>query len=183
MIYEKTIDMFTEIPSNSILVSYHGSFNMQTIDELLKSIRVKLEEQSIDKRSIKSIYSISVECLENIMKHGKSIDNKPVVGKFAFSFLGGKLCFLVANHISTEDKEKLEQKLQTIDNLSLDKIKEIYKHDLVHGQISDRGGAGLGMYVMAMKSNKNFYYQFSEAENDHLFYSLKVDIDLATAEA
>lgn len=174
--------MFQELPDTSILLSYHGAFNIHTIDTLLKSIRDTLEKLGIDKRTNKSVYSISAECLENILKHGKSFDDKPVEGKFAFSFLDGRLCFLVANHIAVEDRIKLEKKLQNLDNLSMESIKEVYKQDLVNGEISERGGAGLGMYVMAMKSKKNFFYQFTEDEKDHHFYSLKVDIEVESEE-
>lgn len=169
--------MFENIPHNTILVSYHGQFDMRTIDMLLKTVKVKLDDIGVDKYSLKSIYNVSVECLENVLKHGKPNHENLVEGSVAYSFMDGKLCLLVANQISKEDKLRLEERLQNMDDLSVDNIKEVYKRDLVHGQISDRGGAGLGMYVVAMKSNKDYDYQIVEEEEDNILYKLKVNIN------
>ncbi len=172
-------DMFATLPPENLLISYYGDFNMPILDKLIASIKNSLQQLQVDKKNTKSIYSICVECLENIMKHGKPVpENFPVKGRFSFGVKDNKVYFIVGNHISLEDKNKLHNKLQNIDELSLDEIKNIYKHDLIHGSISDRGGAGLGMYVMAMKSNKDYKYQFLPVENvNAYYYSLLVHID------
>lgn len=172
------MDLFNDVPRNSILVSYHGQFDMRTIDMLLKTVKVKLDEMGVDKYSSKSIYNVSVECLENVLKHGKPNQNNGVEGKVAYSFMDDQLCIVVANQISQEDKEILEERLKGMDELSVDRIKDVYKRDLINGKISDRGGAGLGMYVMAMKSNKNYDYQIVEDGSGEggIYYALKVNI-------
>ncbi len=177
------LDMFQEIPSELTLISYTGKFNIRTLDTLISNIRTMLVELNIEKRTSKNIYSISVECLENIMKHGKSQayahNNREVYGRFAFGRVDNCISFVVSNEVSDNDMERLSKKLSDLDEMELEQIKEKYKYDLINGQISDRGGAGLGMYVMALKSNKNYRYQFIPPGNEKTdpFFTLLVNIE------
>ena len=177
------LDMFEQIPNEQTLISYSGLFNIRVLDSLINNIKQKLAELNIEKRASKNIYSISVECLENIMKHGKVDEltktEREVYGRFVFAKVDGFISFVVSNRLSDHDMERLSKKLGALDEMHLDQIKERYKHDLIHGQISDRGGAGLGMYVMAMKSNKNYRYQFIPAKSEEIdpLFSLLVNIE------
>lgn len=149
------------IPKDKSLICYDGDFNSQTIDIIMREIRNKLQN-SLHRRTFKSLYSITVECIENIVRHGVSYPNKSAIpGYFILSETEKDVSFIVANRIGTEDKIVLENRFNFLTHSDLDDIKKRYKNDLMFGEISDKGGAGLGMYVMAMKSNKNFKFDFT----------------------
>ena len=166
---------------NIIDISHQGEVNDQVISRLLSDIKKGLVVKDVNKRDFKSIYSISVELIENILRHGVvQVHLTPQIkkGKVNFSISENIVKLEVENLISSEDKSKLEQKYALIKGKQIDEIKDLYRHELIHGSISERGGAGLGIFVMAIKSKNNYQYTLDQHENDQLFYKVIVSFSI-----
>ncbi len=147
-------------------VNHIGAINDQIISKLLLNIKQRLKDLSIDKRTLKSIYSVSVELIENIQRHGAYSQNDEKYGEVSFHLSEEKIFLKVKNVVSDEDRLVLEKRFFTIKDKPISIIKELYRDRLINGQISDRGGAGLGIYVMAIKSENNYNYQFEKVEGN-----------------
>ena len=64
--------------------------------------------------------------------------------------------------------EKIGDLFKNIDHLNtLDKVglKSVYLETLTNGQISKKGGAGLGVIIMAMKSKNKIVYSSSPIDD------------------
>ena len=57
------------MPLSELFFDYTGMVDHETINRLMKSLKESKEYISLDKTTGKRVYSILVECLENIAKH------------------------------------------------------------------------------------------------------------------
>ena len=72
--------------------------------------------------------------------------------------------------------EGLKGRLQNINELDKDGLKQLYKDIIRNTQISDKGGAGLGFVDMARKSGQPLDFEFIELDNGGAFFCLKCSI-------
>jgi hypothetical protein len=74
----------------------------------------------------------------------------------------------------------LHKKLDQINGLDKDGLKELYKEIIKNTTISDKGGAGLGFVDMARKSGGKLEFEFPEMSSEYCFFCLKVNVPRET---
>lgn len=158
----------------SVKLSFSGDFTSDLITMLLLMARSNIGQRAV----MKKVYNIMMESLENLTKHAaKNNDTKnPAI------FLLGKddhFYFLATgNRIPTKEVDGLKKKLDSINNLDKQGLRDLYNKVLTSGEgLTDRGGAGLGIIDMAMKSGFPFVYEFLEIDEEFSFFNLKIKVE------
>jgi hypothetical protein len=170
------LNTYTMMSEQEIILSYMGDINPGSTDTLLRSVKndhVSFEEEPISK---KKVYNVIVECLENICRHTGMIKDKQHPGIFLLGKDEKAYYILTGNYIFTEEIEGIKKTLDEINHLEKDNIKKKYRETLLEGNISDKGGAGLGIIDIALKSGNKLEYQFISATEAVSFYILKVQV-------
>ncbi len=147
---------------------------------MLNEIERYFLNAGISIRLRKKIYNILVESLQNLYHH--SIPLAPEFTeqypfKYAYVQLNKMNDFftLTTGNFVVEPKVKaLSQKIDKINTLSQDDLKEMYKFILNHQKLSAKGGGGLGMIDIARKSGHKLSYEFLEFNKDYYFYFLNI---------
>lgn len=164
--------IFNALEDDKLCFLYQGNF----IDKITTLI-IHLIEQSIESKSGFSklrnkISYLMVESFQNIIRHG---DNAPVVaasdspGIFITRNLGQAYYIISANLIENENIPKLREKLDNVNTLNKNELKNLYFEVLTKQGLSDKGGAGLGLIQMARKSGQKLEFDFVKI-NDKLSY-------------
>jgi len=168
-------DYFEKFNDDSLSFLYHGfmsdEFTTKIISIIEKNIR-KNDEPAIVRNKV--AYLIA-ESFQNIFRHGESLNkgksrfSNP--GFFSIRVSGDTYIISTANLISKGNKEKVEKKLLQINSLDKDQLKLLFKEVLGSLDLSDKGGAGLGLIDMARKTGNNLEYDFEKLNEDlFLFY-------------
>ncbi len=167
-----------------IVIKHIGSFNSEIIDSILLSIKNLLVKDNYPLIIRKRVYNISVECLDNILKHSdihtvskKLYDDNP--SSFILEKDDTAFYVKIGNIILNENIKNVDNKLKKINSLNLDGINELYKNSLQNGEISKKGGAGLGLIVMSKTTKEKILYSFDEINNKFSYFvmNLKIRID------
>lgn len=171
----------TMLKQNLILV-YEGEFTQ----EITKSV-LAMAERNMDafgeEASIKrKVFNVMVECLQNICKHAEGYDTESY-GRNSAIFMIGKqkdeYVITSGNAIVNDKVADMAKRLEEINSLDKEGLKDLYKNIIKHNPLSDKGGAGLGFIDMARKSGQKLRYDF-EPINEHLsFFSLRTVISRA----
>ena len=66
--------------------------------------------------------------------------------------------------------------LDEINKLSKEELKDYYKAVLNNGQMSAKGGGGLGMIDIARKTGQKLKYNFMPIDDMYSFFSLNIKI-------
>lgn len=165
------------VTSNNISFSYDGFLNPKDLENLLNDVIKYLDENIRNTLIRKRIYVVTVEALENIIKHSdKDIQNKYKV-KYYLNCKEKEYILKFINLIHCSNADKLKTILSNFKNKSKVEIKELYKTTITKATISSKGGAGLGLIEIAKVSN-NINYKFNNIENDMCEFILEVKFDL-----
>ena len=117
-----------------------------------------------------------IEVFQNIVRHGEQEEtNKDY---FGVRSIEDSLNIYSSNQIDKNAHDFLSTKLKEINNLNVEELKSLYKEILKSGQISEKGGAGLGLIDMARKSGNPIQYFFETLADNK--YQFNYQLDLAT---
>ena len=160
--------------SGDVRLSFSGEFSPDLITVLL----LMAESNIGDKSVMKKVYKVMIECLDNLTKYSLKAEGD----QFPAMFLLGKddHCYYLAtgNKIASNEIKELEDKLIRVN--SLDKKELIFWHNEIltsETNFSSKGGSGLGIIDMALKSGNKFEYSFNKIDDFNSFFTLKIKVN------
>ena len=68
-------------------------------------------------------------------------------------------------------------KIDKINSMSKEELKDMYKFILNHQRLSEKGGGGLGLVDIARKTGNRLDYTFEKYNDTYYFFNLDVYID------
>jgi len=134
------------------------------------------EDSSIKRK----VFNVMVESLQNIVKHSDKLIKEGVEDHMAIFTIGRtteSYSVLTGNPIKNENIEGLSAKIDQINALDKDGLKNLYKEIIKSTEISEKGGAGLGFVDMARKSGNKIDYEFYKMNDEFSFFIMKVTIN------
>ncbi len=176
-ILDLAFEMFTNLGNDDFEYIYRGNFSPTISTNILSLAEGSLLGTTGQKSLKKRIYFLIVEGLQNVTKHAER-DTTPRSGNdiFAIQKTQGKYFITTGNVIRKEDEKILRPKLEQLNLLGKDQLKKLYKEVLTTGQLSKKGGAGLGLIEMARKSGKKLQFNFDEIDEKSSFFYLRTEI-------
>ncbi len=176
-------DFYDKMERNQIMLSFKGEITSDLLTSVLQIMESKLEYLDEPPKTKRKVFNVLVECLQNLYHH---IDDKPGAEEAkpdrsgSAIFMVGKVdnhySILTGNFILTENVARLKDMLDEINSMSKEELKAYYKSVLNNGQMSDKGGGGLGMIDIARKSGEKLEYSFMPIDDENSFFSLNVKI-------
>jgi len=175
-------DYFDELNSGNVVLSFKGSITSDMINNVLDSVELKLTEVDEDPKIRKKMYNVLVESLQNLYHHiedlpdefRKEVDNKFGVLVIVKENSGYKIT--TGNFIASDKIKYLKDKIDKINSLSREELKDMYKFILNHQKLSSKGGGGLGLVDIARKTGNKLNYMFQNVNNDYYFFNLDITI-------
>ncbi len=164
------------------LFAFKGMMNDDILGEILSRVEDTLSEYESLMKLQRRINVIAVEILQNIFHHFEGVDsttvNDPSHNVVMFLLSKGKDAYYIiaGNYVPIETAEFLKEKIDSINNLSVEELKKRYRKVLSNGDFSEQGGAGLGIIDIARKSGQNLDYDFITNDNRNSFFTIKVSV-------
>jgi len=123
-----------------------------------------------------------IESLENILKYNETFDSNSYIRthftqKFIIEKNNEKYFLTSTNVVLNSDIPKLKSKINQVNNLDSDGLKDLYKSTITDGQFTHKGGAGLGFIEMAKISTEKIQYNFETIDNKYSSYELTLVIN------
>jgi hypothetical protein len=161
-----------------MVLYYKGQLNFDNINELIHALKEKMRVKKVSYVVYKKILMLMIETLENIIRYR---DNSHIILNFPpeFQIYTGNHSFTIesANAILKKDIPHLQEKLNVLNDLDKNSIRELYKATITDGKFSDKGGAGLGIIEMAKISDEKLTYSFSEIDENFAYFILKLVVN------
>jgi|WetSurMetagenome_2_1015567.scaffolds.fasta_scaffold17421_3 hypothetical protein len=164
---------------SEILMDYHGNVDFNVIESLLKKLRKNSDFISLGITTRKRIYSIVVECLENICKNPLSKSKWGIDSHSRIIVKNNqeKIDIHAANRVDETAKEKLTGYLELIKNLDDAALRNLYETRICSEPVKGENGAGLGLISMALKSGNNINFSFTQLSNGLYDFEINISID------
>lgn len=163
------------------MLSHQGNFSFKMIGELLKDLCQKMDEMDLSVSYKKAIYSIMVECLENIYRHYEmnSSINKNVqkIPHFTLQIIENEEFLLTSgNPIVNSKIEGLKKRIDWINEINQKELKEQYRNTLKKLNLSTRQGAGIGIIAIVKLAGNKIKYHFEPLNEDISYFTMTIKI-------
>lgn len=163
------------------IFAYRGAISTDFINNTLFLVEAKLDD-IIHKGAVrKKVYNVLVESLQNLFHH---VDSPPGIlegkgdsyGLFLLTKTADGFKIVTGNFIRNERIPLLSEKLEKINSLTKDELKDFYKFVLNNQEFSAKGGGGLGLIDIARKTGSKLIYTFEPYDENYHFFNFSVVI-------
>ena len=164
---------------NNIMLSFKGEITSDIITMVLQIAENKLDAVH-EKGSVKKkIFNVLVECMQNLYHHAEKDTTTEDPKKAALLEIWYEEDYyniLTGNYIKNENVDGLKVRIDKVNSLTRDELRKFYREILDNEEISDKGGADLGMIDMARKSGEKLTYNFEKVNDELAFFDLLVRV-------
>ncbi len=175
-------EYFDELSKGDVVIAYKGSITSDLINDVLDAVEKKLDDVNEEGKTRKKIYNVLVESLQNLYHHieetheGIEEDLDPKFGVLVITRNGGEYSVTTGNFINSSKIKYLKEKIDKINSLNKDELKDMYKFILNHQKLSAKGGGGLGLVDIARKTGSKLNYSFFNYNDNYYFFNLEIKI-------
>lgn len=168
---------YTEEMGYSTVINYLGVFTHDLINSLSVGMEETMATYGDKKHIIKRMFSILIEGLQNIRIHGGTDENGEQLAFLLVAKNSERYKILLGNIAEKEDRATLRAYLGNINNHDEKELKNLYLKVLAEGYLSKKGGAGLGVITMRIKSSKTLNYRLYNLPSGKTFFAVEVELD------
>ncbi len=165
-----------ECEKENIILCFQGDFNQDLVNAILLLAERGPDVQSSSTVVRGRVFSVLVECMQNIRKYGSPSNNSELKPGIVIVCIDSKGYTLkTGNFIENSAKAALKEKLDNVIKLNKEELKELHKKVLGETKLSEKSGAGLGLISIGRKSD-GMGYVFKEIDDKISFYALDVHV-------
>ena len=175
-IYNELQNEFTAQGSRHIVMSHFGEFSQDLVNSLSEGLEHILGQREVKRIVIKRMFSIMIEGLQNIRLHGIKSRSQRQFGHVMIVEKDNAYSVSFGNVVDEKGEDILTKHLNKLNEMDLSERKDYYLDILGNGDMTNKGGAGLGFTTIALKSKSKIDFQFIEYEEDTLYFEMRVDI-------
>lgn len=176
-------DLHRTMMSQKLILVYQGDFTQESTKSILSMAERNLDSSGEESNIKRKVFNVMVEALQNIVKHSDELVDGQMRSHAAIFLIGkeaNRYSIMSGNPIQKKNVAGLQKKLEHINSLDKDGLKDLYKEIIKNTTISDKGGAGLGFVDMARKSGEKLEFAFPEMSAEYCFFTLKVSVPRET---
>ncbi len=173
---EFVYDFYRSMKSHEINIAYEGEVTHQILKAFTSLIESTMEKEEEAVRIQRTVFHVMVESLQNISRHADDYEQMADVhkgkGVFIVSKNPGSYFITSGNFILKKRIQELRNMLDRINEMDPMSLKELFKRQIKHGILSDKGGAGLGFIDIRRKTGKKLIYHFLPVDEHISFFLL-----------
>jgi hypothetical protein len=164
---------------SEIFLDYHGLLDFEVIDSLLMRLKKSREFALLNKTTGKRVYSMVVECLENIWKHTEMslLSNPEMPSHLSVGKYRDKIIITAGNPVLDEAQGNIVSRIDHLNNSDEQALKALYENKMKSDLKTDDICAGLGFIYIALKSGNKINYSFTPLTNGYLYFELQITLN------
>ena len=176
-------EYYSSLSDGDILIAHKGDISGELISKVLETVESRMDDYKESPKVKKKMYNVLVESLQNLYHH---IEVLPEEMQEAFDTRFGILVIRreedqykvsTGNFISPDKVDLLKNKIDKINTMEKEELKDMYKFILNHQRLSEKGGGGLGLVDIARKTGNKMVYTFEKYNDEYFFFNLDVFIN------
>jgi hypothetical protein len=170
-------DFAGEANSGDVIVHHFGEFSHGMINGLAEATEELMLSNGDSKRTVKRVFSILIEGLQNIRTHGKRDLDCDQSSFVVIVKERNQYKIIFGNLIDQKDKVMIEDYFDKINRMSEEQLKQLYAEVLETSFFTRKGGAGIGFLTMRIKSEHPLEYVVNNFEENLYFFRFIITIN------
>jgi len=173
---ESIQSLHSRITRDRLSFAYRGDVSDRNSLALLTLLENEMKDDSFGFTGRKRLFMFVLESLQNIAKHGIHKFHSGM-STVTFSKTDDGYTVTTGNIMDAASVADLKKKLEMITGLEPDKIKALYRQILNNSEFNKKGGAGLGLLEMAIKTGNRLDFDFIPVDPEHSYFILSKTVD------
>lgn len=170
-------DLHNLLNSKNTVMAFTGYFDHLLTTLLLVNVKNKLSATDAITGVEKKVYSVMVECIENVSKHNIVGGAAQNISTMVLIKSPTKFTIVTGNQVLNNEIPELKEKLNKVSKSSMAELKQLYREQILSKR-TDENGAGLGIIDIAIKCNNQIKYDFKPLTASTTFYILQTEINI-----
>jgi hypothetical protein len=179
-------EYYSKLNGGDVLMAFKGNISSELISNVLETVESRMDDFNENSKIRKKLYNVLVESLQNLYHHIEVLpeemydeyDSK--FGMLVISRESKQYRISTGNFITQDKVDVLKNKIDKINTMGKEELKDMYKFILNHQRLSEKGGGGLGLVDIARKTGNKLNYTFEKYSDTYYFFNLDVFIDFAS---
>ena len=159
-----------------LMFVYRGVVTNENSIPLLMLLEKEMENSEFGFVGRKRLFMFVLESLQNVSRHSDQ-DQHGDMSLVVYSKKGNGYTVTTGNVLPSANIKDLKGKLEKINNLQTDEIRNIYRQMLGNAEFSNKGGAGLGLLEMAKRTGNKLDYDFVPLNEDYSYFILSKTVN------
>ncbi len=178
-------EYYSNLNGGDVLMAFKGNISSELISKVLEVVESKMEDHNENSKIRKKVYNVLVESLQNLYHHIEVLPEsmqdlyESRFGILVVSRKSDRYKISTGNFVTHDKVDVLKNKIDKINSMGRDELKDMYKFILNHQRLSEKGGGGLGLVDIARKTGNKLEYSFEKFDEIYYFFNLDVYIDFA----
>lgn len=184
MLAEEMIHLRTIFSKEGVVFCYSGYMTESILLSIGSAIKQKLAKNKTDKNITKSVFSVFVEQVQNIIRYSREKDpadeNEDSGLSYGLLMVGcdknGNYFVSCGNLVEEKDVDRLTRNLTYVQSLNPEQLKALHKETLRGDAPEYSKGAGVGFIDIARHAKRGFEFGFTSYSDGYAFFSIKAHI-------
>ena len=183
MTLSEVYNFYQKMEDENIILSFKGEFTSDLLTSILHIMESKMHSLGITQKRKKRVFNVLVECFQNLYHHieeSAGTESEMAHQKSALimvKYVGDKIIVRTGNYIQNDGISDLEERIEMVNSLSDEQLRELYQKRLLNSELSVKGTAGLGLIDIARKSKNKLEHEFIKVDGKCSFFCLNVVIE------
>jgi len=178
-------EYYSKLNGGDVLMAFKGNISSELISNVLEQVESRMDDYNESSKIRKKVYNVLVESLQNLYHHIEILPeemHKEYESKFGILVVSREsdhYKISTGNFVTQDRVDILKNKIDKINSMGKEELKDMYKFILNHQRLSEKGGGGLGLVDIARKTGNKLDYTFEKYDDTYYFFNLDVFIDFA----
>jgi hypothetical protein len=159
-----------------LMFVYRGVVTNENSASLLMLLEKEMENSEFGFVGRKRLFMFVLESLQNVTRHSNK-NQYSEMSLVVYSKTDSGYTVTTGNVIEADKIDGLRSKLDEINKLDTDEIRNVYRNMLSNAEFSSKGGAGLGLIEMAKKTGNKLDYDFLKLDDRFYYFILSKTVD------
>jgi hypothetical protein len=159
-----------------LMFVYRGVVTNDNSIPLLMLLEKEMEDSEFGFVGRKRLFMFVLESLQNVSRHS-DLNHHANMSLVVYSKAGTGYTVATGNVLPVTSINDLKEKLDEINLLQPNEIRDAYRQTLSTAELSSKGGAGLGLIEMAKKTGNKLDYDFVPLDNEFAYFILSKTVN------
>ena len=159
-----------------LMFVYRGVVTNENSVPLLMLLEKEMENSEFGFVGRKRLFMFVLESLQNVSKHS-NLNQHADMSLVVYSKTDNGYTVTTGNVLPSANINDLKVKLDEINHLQPDEIRNVYRQMLSTSEFSNKGGAGLGLIEMAKKTGNKLDYDFVPLDEEFSYFILSKTVN------
>lgn len=176
-LYEHSEGLYTQLGEGEhtrIILHYVGDLSAGFASALSNRLERLLDSELDSKQAQRRFFSVFIEAIQNIRIHGcQDEDGHTHAGVIIYT-RKNEICAKLLNVVSHAQARLLERRYDEVNQANRQELKSRYLDLMKHGDVSEKGGAGLGIITIVLRSKNPSHYRLIPINKDYMIFESDV---------